>query len=309
VSDTASPEPVQIAFEPEALEQIDPSEQGFFVVGAPEPGPGCATFGGLGVYAIRVSDHETPLRACLQIELEIGEHPEGARVAYVEAPREEAYRSACAWYHAQSEAEQARLEHPALAGDHYCEECGVCSSDTTRLRSYNEQTTPCPLVELAWREPPRCLAGFRAVPLKRPLRGMERSSELAYFELNCRCGGEHLFALGYLEDDDLFLGPLAAECATCSVVTELMNPEVHGYNGEIDSNSTMVGEGPRRRYPCPGCGEEGMRLFPWFIYRDERDEEWLESERPRQDYFGAFGLHGECRRCGRLCDVTSFECA
>jgi hypothetical protein len=185
----------------------------------------------------------------------------------------------------------------------------VCSPETTRLQAYQKETTPYPLVELARREPPRCLAGFRAVPLEKPLRGMEYHGAFAYFELACRCGSGHLFALGYLEDDDLFLGPLAAECASCGAVTELMNPEEHGHNGEIQANSTMVGEGPRRRYPCPGCGEEGMRLFPWFIYSDDGEEEWPEDLGSQQDYFGAFGLYGQCRRCGQLCDMTSFECA
>src|SRR5712692_11123515 len=95
------------------------------------------------------------------------------------------------------------------------------------------------LVKRVHANPPRCIASLRPVPLPRPLLGMDEYPALAYFRIGCPCGEDAAFVLGYpvRSDDDageeFFTGPLAIECPRCGRVSELMNPERDGYDGEI----------------------------------------------------------------------------
>jgi hypothetical protein len=52
-----------------------------------------------------------------------------------------------------------------------------------------------------------------------------------------------------------------------------------------------------------------MKVFPGFSYQFDAQELRPRERQHVQDYFDAFWLDGECSQCGKLQDVTDFECA
>ena len=173
------------------------------------------------------------------------------------------------------------------------------------------------VVEHVRAHPPRCIASLRSVPLLDPLSGMDHYPSLVYFRIGCPCGEEAAFILGHLvcsEDspgEEFFTGPLALECPRCGRISEFMNPERDGFDGEIGANTNAVGTGEQARFSCPQCGAATpMLVMPGFSYKDLDD--WYASEdqlqRP-QDFFEAFWLYGACIRCRNVVAVLGFECA
>jgi hypothetical protein len=145
---------------------------------------------------------------------------------------------------------------------------------------------------------------------------MEQYPSLIYFRVGCPCGERAVFVVGHWihsEDrsgEDFFTGPLAIECPRCARVSELMNPERDGYDGEIGANTNSIGTGERSRFPCSRCDSATpLLVLPGFSYTDVN--EWSASEdqleRP-QDFFEAFWLYGACTRCRSVVDVLGFEC-
>lgn len=130
-------------------------------------------------------------------------------------------------------------------------------------------------------------------------------------EVSCPCGNDIVCVLGYYVNSDaangkqIFVGPLGMKCSTCSLESEIMDPEVHGYNGEIGSNTTMRGSGPRRTWHCPTCKNEWVRIAVVFSYQVEVDD--VMSKRP-EDYFDVFQLFAECYRCNGVSTVSLFDC-
>jgi hypothetical protein len=166
-------------------------------------------------------------------------------------------------------------------------------------------------------QPPRCITVVRPVPLPHPLLGMDRYPGLAYFRIGCPCREGAAFILGHWlhnEDapgEDFFTGPLAIECPKCGRVSEFMDPEQHGYDGEIGANTTTVGHGQRSRFSCSNCAiATPMLAMPGFSYK--KIDDWHASAdelRRPQDFFGAFWLYGACTQCRELSNVVGFECA
>src|SRR5262249_50056313 len=110
--------------------------------------------------------------------------------------------------------------------------------------------------------------------------------------------------------EDFFTGPLAIECPACARISEIMDPERDGHDGEIGSNTNLVGTGTRSRFPCPHCDmATEMLVLPGFSYpHEDPDGSAAEVQRP-QDFFSAFWLYGACTRCRNVNSITGFECA
>jgi hypothetical protein len=146
---------------------------------------------------------------------------------------------------------------------------------------------------------------------------MDRYPNLAYFRIGCPCGQSAAFLLGYwstsedTDGEEFFTGPLAIECPHCGLVSDFMDPERDGYDGEIGANTNAVGQGHRSRYGCPRCAVAApMLTMPVFSYKEL--DEWSASEeelRRPQDFFDGFWLYGACTQCRQLNDILSFECA
>jgi hypothetical protein len=146
---------------------------------------------------------------------------------------------------------------------------------------------------------------------------MDRSPSLAYFQVGCPCGERATFVLGHWlrgEEspcEEYFTGPLAVECPKCARISELMDPQRDGYDGEIGANTNAVGRGPRSQFPCPRCaGVTPMLTMAGFSYTalDEWSASDEELERP-QDFFHGFWLYGGCTQCREVSRILGFECS
>jgi hypothetical protein len=197
---------------------------------------------------------------------------------------------------------------------------------------------PGPADQLAYyrTHPPRCIAGFRAQPVRMPgvvfdghasvsdsnacVAGVriEGSSHVnPIFWLYCTCGCDSHFVLGYYwrnpdyHNELVFVGPLALRCGTCGKVTELFDSAVHGYDAETGGMSASYrGEGERAQFVCHRCGPRQVQVFARFEYPDDLFEPSSKEFRGReQDLFSWFSLVGKCEQCGRLMEVADCECA
>ena len=190
--------------------------------------------------------------------------------------------------------------------------------------------------EYFWTHPPRCIAGFKAQPVELPgveFDGHPSMSDFAgspyadrisapenldiIFLLYCTCGSDRHYILGhYWRNPDynnvlVFLSPLALRCAACGKVTELIDTDIHGYDGECGHGvATKRGEGRREEYLCDECGPQPLEGFVRFEYPDDLfTEDFAEFRGREQDLFTWFSVAGKCVGCSRLLHVTEFECA
>ncbi|MBX3442388.1 MAG: hypothetical protein KF774_08265 [Planctomyces sp.] len=185
--------------------------------------------------------------------------------------------------------------------------------------------------------PPRCIAGFTAVPAELPgaaFDGHVSLSQLDFepppgvtihapeltnpiFALACRCGGQRHFVHCHCwinpdyGDQAVILSPLDLECAVCGKLTPLFDSDLHGYDVEIGAGSSSVrGEGDRMVFECPTCGRQPLQAFVRFEFSgDLFDEESSEFAGREQDLFSWFTLQGQCPKCSQLLSVADFECA
>jgi hypothetical protein len=187
-----------------------------------------------------------------------------------------------------------------------------------------------------WNHPPRCIVGFTARPVtisgivydghgspsqlnidasRVKIEAPEYSNPV--FWLLCSCGHDTHFVLGhYWRNPDyrnvlVFVSPLALRCGGCGKVSEMIDTDIHGYDGEIgDIAATHRGEGERAEFVCDKCGPREFQVFVRFEYPDDLFDGEFDKFRGReQDLFTWFSLIGKCVGCGRLLSVTDFECA
>jgi hypothetical protein len=184
--------------------------------------------------------------------------------------------------------------------------------------------------------PPTCIAGFKAQAVNMPgvtFDGHASPSQLGknalsvriegpehinpVFWLRCDCGCDSHFILGHQwRNPDygnvaVFLSPLALRCNKCGKTTELFDTAIHGYDAELCAfASSHRGEGERTEFICEKCGPRETQVFVRFEYPDDLLQSEFDKYRGReQDLFSWFSLIGKCAGCGRLIEVTDFECA
>jgi predicted RNA-binding Zn-ribbon protein involved in translation (DUF1610 family) len=164
--------------------------------------------------------------------------------------------------------------------------------------------------------PPSCLSGFRFGA--RNAEGDGRGTVTTWFELSCPCGDASGAVIGYpldrfnpgYEGPRVFVSPLAFSCPTCGKVTEVIDTNDHGYDGEGGCSATIRGEGQREPFGCPHCGGVEMRVTVQFCYGG--GELGLAEEDPDirvEDFFGSFSADAICIHCGRTVHVADFETA
>jgi hypothetical protein len=169
---------------------------------------------------------------------------------------------------------------------------------------------PSPLVEIAWKRHPRCLAEVNARPLRVPPEGARAFNDFAYFAVLCPCGSKHWRVLGYPHPEAVFLCPLSVECAECLRVASIFDVAIHGYDAELALGCfSMRGEGEPSQLACPHCAGHIFEVLPNFSYQLD-PAELAEEELSRvQDLFDVFGLDTRCRNCGALESPVGYECA
>ena len=165
--------------------------------------------------------------------------------------------------------------------------------------------------------PPTCLSGFKASPSG--LRGVifdgHGSNLNKIYHLSCSCGRDSFFVLGHvrespLNQEPIFVSPLALKCASCEKVMELIDTDKHGFNGEMGASSTIRGTGRRTAYDHDQCGVQPFTIHVRFEHSSETLEDSTGHFTGReQDFFSWFSLIGKCDKCKTLLHLTDFECA
>jgi ribosomal protein L37E len=183
------------------------------------------------------------------------------------------------------------------------------------------------------RHPPRCLAGFKAIPCELrgvffdghaspPIEATETIIEGGghvnpVFLLACACGYDQHRVTGYnwrnpdYHNELVFLSPLTISCGHCGKSTELIDTDRHRYDAEIGAIvATARAEGTKGDYICNRCGPNLLQLCIRFEYPDDLFDSDDEGFRGReQDLFSWVTLIGKCHGCSRLLSVAEFECA
>lgn len=185
--------------------------------------------------------------------------------------------------------------------------------------------------------PPRCIAGFKVQSTalsEARFDGHSSKSQLDFdvpgevtidapehlntvFSLSCNCGGSQHYIHGYrwtnpdFHDAIVFLSPLVLECSACGKMTDLLDTDVHGYDGELGhGTATARALGHRVVFECPDCGRRPIQIFVRFEYPDDLfDDDFPEFQGRQQDLFTWFSLLGRCATCSQLLPVADFECA
>jgi hypothetical protein len=164
------------------------------------------------------------------------------------------------------------------------------------------------------RTPPRCVRGLACEPTAAPERGAR--PDASAFRLACRCRGKKGRVLGYslaeynreYDGPVQFIGPLGFACVKCRERTRIIDTDIHGWHGELDSSAVMRGSGRREAYRCPKCDGDEFGVTVTFQYPDEAlwaDDDDLPAA--REDSFNGFQLHGTCAGCKKVSWIAGFE--
>jgi hypothetical protein len=185
--------------------------------------------------------------------------------------------------------------------------------------------------------PPRCIAGFTALPTQLPkveFDGHVSRSQLKFevpsgvtieapehinpvFTLSCKCGSGRHYVHGYrwtnpdFHNVIVFLSPLVLECVACGKMTDLLDTDIHGYDAELGLvTATVRAEGDRVVFECPTCGPQPLDAFVRLEYPDDLfSVDFPEFTGREQDLFTWFSLIGRCQQCFQMLAVADFECA
>ena len=166
--------------------------------------------------------------------------------------------------------------------------------------------------------PPRCLAGFQVFPTELPGVVFDGHCEPtnAIFRLSCNCGRSQFVVIGYHWQNpdfnfiDVFLSPIVLRCVACDQLTELIDTDIHGHDGDQSASCTARGEGSRVEFRCPTCGPRPFQIIASFEYPQDLFDRACQEYRGREsDFFTWFSLLGICEGCQKTIEITDFECA
>jgi hypothetical protein len=135
------------------------------------------------------------------------------------------------------------------------------------------------------------------------------------FWLGCPCGSRKTAVLGHPMrngQETLISAPIELLCCACNQITEIFDPDRHGYNAELCVGSDL----PRdpsvcQRYPCSNCGKSVGEAIATFMFNDPESLQTLPPELVgrEQDTFDWFTLEWRCDACKELCYITDYELA
>lgn len=170
---------------------------------------------------------------------------------------------------------------------------------------------PSRLVERAWEKYPRCLAAFRAEPLRNPPPQFGALNDLGFFWLSCGCGAKSFNVFGYPQNGGFFACPLTLACVSCGLRAEVFDIKSHGYDAELGPRGYGIrGVGTATPFKCPSCACSAVGAIAGFSYQIEPIEEMKAEEQQHiQDFFDWFYLEAVCGRCGIISHVSDYECA
>jgi hypothetical protein len=162
--------------------------------------------------------------------------------------------------------------------------------------------------------PPSCVAGAapRLEGGAEP-EGPDTEQFGTAFWLGCPCGSRETAILCYPKKvgaEIVILGPLALRCGACERVTEVFDPDLHGYDPEVCGEGRgMRGSGERQVYRCGACGQSVGEAVATFSFNDPEGLQTLPEGLAgrEQDAFDWFALEWKCAGCGELDAVADYE--
>ena len=166
--------------------------------------------------------------------------------------------------------------------------------------------------------PPRCLANFAVTPCELPGVEFDGHGEPlnTIFRVACYCGSAKHFIVGYnwqnpdFGNQSVFLSPILLRCESCARLTELIDTDIHGHDGEQGGSCTVRSEGRQQDFGCFNCGPRSFEVFTRFEYPSDLLDGDCELYRGREsDFFTWFSLRGICSECKTFQDITDYECA
>ncbi len=168
---------------------------------------------------------------------------------------------------------------------------------------------------------PACLRGFQS---KMILPSDLVWDDRTYWEIACSCGsktGQIIgYSLRYLKSDYegplTFVTPLGFQCSSCSLNIEIIDTDLHGYDGECKARfggygaATYRGSGKRSVFSCHECGDSQLTVIPCFQYSHfDIIEDEPELESVAQDFFDWFDCEVKCLSCGHSQSAGDYELA
>jgi hypothetical protein len=171
------------------------------------------------------------------------------------------------------------------------------------------------IVRRARRTPPGCVAEAAPAIEEDEADPSDNEPFGTSFKLGCGCGCRKTAVLGdptQVESEILMLGPLALECSACGRVTEIFDPDRHGYDAEVCGDGRgPEGSGRRQRYPCGGCSQTIGEATASFAFNDPEGLQTLPEQMAgrEQDAFDWFTLEWRCAGCGQTQCIADHELA
>jgi hypothetical protein len=162
--------------------------------------------------------------------------------------------------------------------------------------------------------PPTCIS-HAAPRLDPPDQVRDAEQFTTHFWLGCSCGSRQTAVLCFptkVRSDIVNLAPLALQCATCNKITEIFDPDRHGYDAEVSGDSAATGgSGQRQTFRCSACGHSTGEPIASFAFNDPEGFKILPSQLAgrEQDTFDFFALELRCAACGKIDHVVDYECA
>lgn len=177
------------------------------------------------------------------------------------------------------------------------------------------------MVRQVLEHPPTCLQGFetRSIP-----PADDFWDDRTTWNLACPCGNGSGQILGYslkefredYEGPLMFVTPLAFRCSACRKTTEIIDTDLHGYDGECKARfggygaATYRGTGERAIYTCRECKNTAFHVTACFQYSHfDIIEDEPELESVAQDFFDWFDCGGVCTSCGIQQSIGDYELA
>jgi DNA-directed RNA polymerase subunit RPC12/RpoP len=181
-------------------------------------------------------------------------------------------------------------------------------------------------------KPPSCVAGFRLKraalpgdqldakldPIKAKIGALiadPRDEPHSAWILRCNCGHGTGRLLGHRLSDytdspdceDIFVSPLGFKCASCGVITELLDTDRHGYHACLGCSSKIRGKGRRSAYACRDCSGLEFTVLVAFLFWAGAIEVFLdEPDGAFEESFNEFLCYCSCAGCGRVSEPTQF---
>lgn len=173
------------------------------------------------------------------------------------------------------------------------------------------------LVKELFEKTPKCISALKTFVADVQLPHSWNSGPLFTTKLiACKCGSEELelhtaqrkISKGFFKKKEVteHYPPIKVSCTNCKNSTIIFNPEVHGWNGEIDESLGMPQEVELMPY-----SSGTFKVYVNYSYQGIENYEDLVDDGVKnpEDFFDTFTVLVENQSTGGLVEVVSCECS